>query len=441
MNASWGVLGRTALSSLLLMHGADLGRPARLPAQESSVSIRVDTVPVDVGPPVHRGIAHLVPQMTIGTVNGPDAYTLAGLRALAVRTDGGVYVLESPLSGSPRIRLYDATGRHVRNIGRTGKGPGEYTRLFGIAVLPDDRLVALDVGRLNVYTGDGDPIDTWLLPGYNVSVGGTNVLTAGPGGVMHIMINLGGLRRDPARAQTRESGVAVVRIGSHGEVIDTVPEPDLPQLLPSRFAVRREAMEVHYDAPYAPRALWAWSPLGYYITGVTNRYAIDYSPIPSMTSGCISAESGRQAAPAAAQQRAVCSIRREVVRVAVGAEELADGRARLARLAARGEVIGQIPEVPQVKPVFKSLLVGADGRIWVELSQTSQRVERESRGNAGGWIELRVFDVLEPDGTYIGQVSVPQGVELHYLRGTDVWGVVQHELGVPFVRKYRIAWQ
>jgi hypothetical protein len=77
----------------------------------------------------------------------------------------------------------------------------------------------------------------------------------------------------------------------------------------------------------------------------------------------------------------------------------------------------------------------------VELSQTSQRVERESRGNAGGWIELRVFDVLEPDGTYIGQVSVPQGVELHYLRGTDVWGVVQDELGVPFVRKYRIAWQ
>ena len=52
-----------------------------------------------------------------------------------------------------------------------------------------------------------------------------------------------------------------------------------------------------------------------------------------------------------------------------------------------------------------------------------------------------VYDAIEPDGTYLGQVEVPAGVVSFVRRGDQVWGVEFDEDDVPRVARYRIAWR
>ena len=56
------------------------------------------------------------------------------------------------------------------------------------------------------------------------------------------------------------------------------------------------------------------------------------------------------------------------------------------------------------------------------------------------WTEPTVYDVFEPDGTYVGQVSIPDGVWVVATAGDTVWAVTHDEFDIPYVHRYRIAW-
>jgi hypothetical protein len=62
------------------------------------------------------------------SLGGPDAqgdYAFGEARNLAVDDDGAIYVLDTKLG---HIKVFDASGRPVRTIGRKGQGPGELDR-------------------------------------------------------------------------------------------------------------------------------------------------------------------------------------------------------------------------------------------------------------------------------------------------------------------------
>lgn len=52
-----------------------------------------------------------------------------------------------------------------------------------------------------------------------------------------------------------------------------------------------------------------------------------------------------------------------------------------------------------------------------------------------------MFDVFEPDGTYLGRVRPPQNATPKRFRGDDVWTVAEDEDGVKTLVKYRVVWQ
>ena len=57
------------------------------------------------------------------------------------------------------------------------------------------------------------------------------------------------------------------------------------------------------------------------------------------------------------------------------------------------------------------------------------------------WREPIVFDVFEPDGRYLGQVSAPPGFRtqpLPSIRGNTVWAAVSDRGGVPDVVRFEI---
>jgi hypothetical protein len=52
-----------------------------------------------------------------------------------------------------------------------------------------------------------------------------------------------------------------------------------------------------------------------------------------------------------------------------------------------------------------------------------------------------LYDLFEPDGTYLGQVQVPARVSTMVRRGDHIWGIAFDEDDVATVKRYRIAWR
>ena len=129
------------------------------------------------------------------------------------------------------------------------------------------------------------------------------------------------------------------------------------------------------------------------------------------------------------------------------------------------------PEIPEVKPYFQNLIAAQDGRIWLP------RVVESGRGSGGPGVTFSttetssgagggrarppggtpslaprpnapvepprpgLYDVFEPNGTFVGQVQVPARTSLMVRRGDQVWGVALDEDDVSTVKRFRIAWR
>ena len=106
------------------------------------------------------------------------------------------------------------------------------------------------------------------------------------------------------------------------------------------------------------------------------------------------------------------------------------------------------PEIPDVKPEFRRLFAGVDGRVWV--LRHAPGVEGEDPDYDPSdpdavedrWSEPAVFDVFRPDGTFLGTVHAPPEMSPYpapVFRGDQVWAVTRDELGVQRVVRYRVT--
>jgi hypothetical protein len=147
----------------------------------------------------------------------------------------------------------------------------------------------------------------------------------------------------------------------------------------------------------------------------------------------------------------VLRIERRVEPVRVAAGEKASEEHRVARAMRRlqPDWTWNGPPMPDTKPSFRQIFVGQDGRIWVQVRAPGHEVPEEVREPAAGeptpptpWREPVVFDVFEPDGTYLGEVRAPDRSRTYPapVLGTEhVWAVVEGELGVQYLARFRIA--
>jgi hypothetical protein len=159
------------------------------------------------------------PTLRIGMAEGPSEYLLSHVGSALHRADGGIVVTNG---GSKEIRFYDASGAHLRSIGREGEGPGEFRSLSWVQWLPGDSLLAYDfqVRRLSVFDPAGEfvrsfqtepPAETQFPQALARLPDGSLVVEIGrvfgPGGVQD------GLSRTPA---------AFLHDSAAGEVLDTI---------------------------------------------------------------------------------------------------------------------------------------------------------------------------------------------------------------------------
>lgn len=346
----------------------------------------------------------LVEELSIGVLEGAEELMFGRVSEIAVDASGGIYVFDGQV---PALRYFDADGNYVRTQGGEGQGPGEYQdAALGLVMRSDGRLVMRDPrnSRLNVYNPDGSYSDSWPVQSGLFTAQATFIDQKD-----HLYLKI--LEGRPER--NKPWPISLLHLDEKGAIVDTIPPPPIDN--------DPEGMGWQFE----PQKVWTWSPLGYMVSGVSSTYAFSlFYPDGKML-----------------------RIERAYEPVAVHPEERAELEAQNDwRRKTQGQhLTSEIPPVPLVKPAYSSLMVDDDGRIWVRLHQAAVKNEPEDepardpeRPPPITWSEPVVYDVYQPDGTYLGQVHPPKGQSLNVIRGDTLWGTKRGDLGEQYVVRMRM---
>ncbi len=333
-------------------------------------------------------------ELRIGALEGDERYLFANIGAIAVGTNGTIFVLDRrPAS----IRQYDANGQWLRTIARAGGGPGELRLPTGMTTLSDGRLIVPDAenDRTNVFSSTGEHVGDWRV---NPRMVTARSVVADSTDHTYFKISMGS-----SRPGAMDAKVGLLRVSPQGEILDTIAPPPWPGDLGRQ--------------DYRPRGRSEWHPGGYWVTGWTDDYAFELRRTPVMR------------------------VERAWTPISITAAERADLGPALEKLnetmAKVGYPVGPT-DVPETKPAYRSLMVARDGRVWVTPHVESVKGEPSRVVGASGWTEPTVYDVFDADGRYMGRVTPPEKATFHVMDGDLVWGVQRGADDEPYVVRWRI---
>ncbi len=404
-------------------------------------ALQSDTTVISLSKPKYAAAAKLTKELTLGAGSAAAEFEFSTVYLFGAPNDG-VFVLNTEGDGMvgglrSSVRHYDRNGRLVRAIGRQGAGPGEYQGVVSaVRELPDGRILIADQRGILSYSAAGEPLGRWST---RTSSFPPTLYVAPQSGVFVQLRSFN--PRDPT-----SQAVSVHRHAFDGTLLDSTLAPPTSPVAPP--AVRHLR-----DTPFLPRFITAWSPIGYFVSTYSSRYAVDLL-VPTAPNSRALWRAGD----------AVTSKRRVVPSVAVQRDEAADWKSSITATRRRAEQdptwSWDGPEIPRSKPPVRGLFVDEGGRIWVGLSQPARvdgSVMINTRTDVPNtditlaaerlWPEPQLFDVHEPSGTHLGQVRLPpsardwrrEAVSM-VVRDHQMWLVEIDEDDVPTVSRYRISW-
>ena len=361
--------------------------------------------------------ATLVPELSIGEMDGADEYLFGSIASIAVDDDRNVHVLDRQ---GQYIRSFNADGQYVRSWGRRGEGPGELSNAAAMAVFPDGRIVVRDHGnnRVQVF-GPGDaPPEEW---GYNSGNYGTSEpLWTDREGRTYVVAP------DLSQPFGARDNIYIV-FDPDGVVHDTLRQPHAG----FRSAVVRaeggNGAVVIRSVPFSPSVISAIHPDGGFVSGISADYSIDRD----LPDGILRIERVYERVPVSPRQ---ADYEREAAERMIGVSIPGwqwDG-----------------PPIPEMKPPFTGLYVGLGGRLWVRVSTEGREVQKPDHepenpfSSAVQWQAPVRFDVFEADGTYLGAVNPPEDFSVYpppVFNDDEVWAVSRDEVDIQRVVRYRIA--
>lgn len=372
------------------------GRPAVVVRDSAGVHIVESTAPA--WPDRHAWQVAPEPTVRIGVVEGDSAYQLYQVQAIDLPAEGGVLVLDG---GSRQLRRYDAAGRHLWSAGGPGRGPGQFQRPFYLGRRADslyvwDRALA----RLTVLTADGRLVRTEP----HVSASGDAPMAYG--------------------------------IFADGALLVTVPHSIAPPAPGSVFADTvglwrfDPATEERRLLTRLPGPLWLW----------TGRYQL---PVPFTANPLRVVDRSRllTAAGVVPEIRVYPSDGGPAARYILPRQPVAVTHGEVRRMvddwiehkyygapaAVWNEWLDRMP-VPDRQPAFDRLLVDRARNLWAR-----RFLALPDSTTAPVW------DVLQPDGTYLGAVATPLGLEVMAIGTDTLAGVQRDSLDVEHVLVYRIT--
>ena len=371
--------------------GASVRDSAGVVIVESSATVRSD----DIGWQIAGS-----PFLDIGAADGSPEYQFHRVEGTVRLDDGRVVVADG---GSGEIRFYDRSGRFLHASGRQGDAPGEYRMISGLGSGPGDSLWVFDYGnrRFTVLSGEGEPVRTVSVGGSLSAVGAVGRL---PDGSFVVKEGWGSYVSGTERTGLTRDPVVVVKFAPDGSSSDTLG------MFPGRevFISVWDGRGVMSTPLFAHNASAAIHGDGVFV-GVQEMMEV----------GLYSSDGHL----------------RRLFRVPdadlhLSAADIDDRRQQvLSQTPAprRAEVRNQLDEmdVPDSRPAYGRLLVGADGCLWAAEQTRYPTIPKN-------------WTVFGRDGRLLGQILMPGRFRLYQIGTNWLLGVGLDDLDVEHVRLYRL---
>ncbi len=388
---------------------------------ETSTVDNVTTVRTISGS-VWGGAAILEEELSIGVESGEDPYMLGNVRGLAEH-NGEIFVLDRQV---PVVRVYDLSGRHLRDLGKDGQGPAEFRQPESMVIGLDGRLYLRDPrnGRIMILTPDGEEAGTIpIRSGFSTS---SPMLIANDGTLYNNQL------LDPS-AEVRDWVSGYVPMFEDESMSgDSIAPPDFPDE-PARLEARSGGSMSINTVPFTAQGVWALSPSGAVISGFSDGYTFEIRyPDGSM---------------------AMVEKSWEPVKVDPGE---ADWQRKITTAGLRTtdpEWVWNGPEIPASKPAFSRFLPDRVGRIWVNRPGPGHHVEdecledpepetiREAFGQPC-WSAGTTWEVFDEEGRFLGTAELPEGVQTSpnpYITEDHFLTSFMDDLGTVMVKRFRIV--
>jgi len=368
---------------------------------------------------VWGGSATLTEEASIGVESGEDPYMLGSVRAVAEYGDE-IFVLDQQV---PTIRVYDLSGRHLRDLGTEGSGPGELQRPESMVIGPEGRIYVRDPrnGRIMILSTAGEELGVIRIrSGFSTS----NPMVVTHDGTLYNyeLLNEG--------AEVTDWKLGMVPQyedeSMEGEPI-SAPEFDFE---PQQLIARQEGGMSVNSVPFSPTMRWTMSPSGAIIGGVSDDYSFE-----------IHYPDGR-----------ITRVEKNWQPVPVQSDE-ADWFKRSATANMRNtqpDWTWTGADIPTHKPAFSDLRADLSGRIWVQRPGPGYHVEEECNedpepGEPFGtpcWQASTTWEVFDEEGRFLGGAELPEGLQPYvppFIRDDVFLTAYIDDAGTVMVKRFRIV--
>lgn len=338
------------------------------------------------------------PAVVIG--DGQDArHQFERVDDIVVLPDGRLVVLDGRL---PAVRMYSASGRWLRDLGRPGEGPGEYREPMAIAAVTGGIGILDRGGRIETVNLDGRPVRSARVPLIDIRDEKFTLLPARP--LADGTVLMRAQERVFGEVQGEYRQQAGLFRASSGRIIDSI----------GWFvddSGRTDRTGVPVPRPYLPTT-------GMLFATASNRIAVMTADRPTVAvfdlQGRRVAQWNAPARPAAVLPADMDRLRNLTLRGFSGNE------LRVVREWETGRpVLGR-------GPVAAGLLLSAAraGEVWIE-----------RWGRPNGRAHWQVF---RESGALIGEVQMPRGFELMAIGADYVVGIVRDADDVETVVRHAL---
>ena len=331
----------------------------------------------------------------IGDETAGDSVLLGAVRGLAVDSRGQLYITDSGFDG---IRVYSLDGVQVDQIGREGRGPGEFARTPTMRIGPGDSLYAWDsyAGQLSIFAPHDHSFVSRLAVGLSESdrLYPTEFLAATSRGFLFRYSPF----FSPGSDELSSKHVRVKLVDSNGTIVDeSVAE------LPPRegLAIATGTSVTAYGLPFAVSPHFA----------IGSTQVLYYGSDDAIRIASLSLQ----------------GTNRGEFTVPISPIPLTDAEREQTIAEAPDDFHGLLRErLPAIKPAFSRLVPDDAGRLWIELTQ------REGE-------ESRTWLIVDDAGIEIARASVPENVRLRVVQGSRAYGTMTDEAtGAPIVAAWDI---
>ena len=300
--------------------------------------------------------------------------------------------------------MYDNEGKFIQNVGREGRGPGEYSGISGMKTFQDGRVAIWNVGQtnINVFSPEGEYMETHFV---NSTLNAPDLFEVGKEGEFFVKTTLNRKRDEP------NLHFAWLIISPEGEITDTLEVPKDEVDRPLTFVLFTAQGDAHAFITW-PRS--TMSSEGYIVYAEdNNNYEIELLK----------------------DEWSDKTIRREFKPVTLLPQEIKQWEAWTDYYSGRGAE----NVLPDYKPALKQVFTDRDGRIWIWRYVEARYTEKEMSigyGPESNWWEPPTFDIYESDGSYYGTVELPMNANFKDAKGETVVAVVTGESGEEYVVRY-----